>query len=80
MVTQWFGYQQCCDSVAIISLTFAVLYYLFTDGKEALSTSRWENIQVDEQGAAVIPQGAPMPGIFTPGSNPSAMKAMMKSL
>lgn len=47
IVTETYGYKVCADVVAIISLFFAVLYYLITDGKEALVTSKWVDVPRD---------------------------------
>jgi hypothetical protein len=42
-VTKKYGFQTCCDSVAIICLCFAVLYYLICDGNGAFKASKWRH-------------------------------------
>lgn len=49
IVTEMYGYKVCCDFVAVISLFFAVLYYVITDGKEAIVTSKWVDIPPENQ-------------------------------
>lgn len=44
IITEKYGYKTCCDSVSLISLFFAVLYYILTDGKSALASSKWVHI------------------------------------
>lgn len=47
IVTDMYGYKQCADTVAILSLLFAVLYYIFAEGKDALVTSRWADMPLE---------------------------------
>jgi len=67
IITEKFGFQVCTDSISIICLVFAIVYYIMTDGKTALTQSKWANISIEQM---TIPT-APMPGICTPLSNPS---------
>lgn len=73
MITDKYGYQTCCDSVAFISLTYALLYYWFTDGKSAFQNSRWVNIttEMEDEGMVSAPVVLIRTGICTPCSNPS---------
>jgi MFS family permease len=38
-----YGFRTCCDSVAVICLTYAVLYYIFANGKHAFINSSWRH-------------------------------------
>lgn len=38
----------CCDIVALVCLSYALLYFLICDGTEALTSSTWENFDEDE--------------------------------
>ena len=42
-----FGFRIMCDIVALICLTFAILYYMICDGGEAISESEWTNEHPD---------------------------------
>lgn len=68
--------------MSILCLIFAVSYYVLTDGREALASSKWVTIPNHNQ--QMILQNAPGPissGLLTPGSsNPAAVKAMAKNL
>ena len=39
----------CCDIVALVCLSFSLLYYLFCDGTQALTSSTWENFEMIEE-------------------------------
>ena len=42
-ITQYFGFRICCDSVALMCLIFAILYFIFADGCKAFRDSKWVN-------------------------------------
>lgn len=69
-MTENYGFQTCCDYVAIICLVFALLYYVTCDGKEAFKKSHWytpedEEDELDNRDVIVPMRG----GAITPCSN-----------
>ena len=53
IVATKYDFRFCSDSVAMISLIFSIIYYIFGNGKEAFKLSRWEELptfsEVDHQ-------------------------------
>ena len=41
LMTKNFGFRVCCDTVSLLCLIFAILYYLIADGLDAFKSSRW---------------------------------------
>ena len=42
-MTEQYGFKTCCDSVAIVCLSFSAVYFMFGDGKEAFTSSKWKH-------------------------------------
>ena len=47
-LTDKFGFRMCCDIIALICLSFSILYFIFCDGNEALVSSVWEDIYPED--------------------------------
>lgn len=71
-----------CDVVALICLTFAILYYVICDGGEAISESTWTNElpdYVDPEGIELMSTRtmsviAPVNGILSPCTLPMGIR------
>lgn len=44
LATKAYGFQICCDLVAIMCLVFAIFYYIFGRGREAIKNSKWIHV------------------------------------
>jgi hypothetical protein len=72
-VTEVYGFKTCCDLVAIICLSFSMIYYVFGGGNEAFSKSRWRTAENNgsEERDCIVPMAG---GIHSPCSNPISVK------
>ena len=77
-VTEQYGFETCCDSVAIICLLFSIIYYIFGDGMGAFRKSRWRNVTAEgsEDRDCLVPLAG---GIHSPCSNPISVKFSSKA-
>lgn len=76
-VTEKYGFKTCCDSVAIICLSFSIFYYIFGNGNQAFRSSRWREVRNDgsEDRDCLVPL---VRGTYTPCSNPMSVKFSSK--
>jgi hypothetical protein len=83
--TQLYGFRIMCDFVALICLVFAIMYYIFCDGGEAISESYWTNDIIDPNdpdakyanemmSARTTSVIAPINGILSPCSLPYGIR------
>ena len=76
IVTEYYGFQNCCDSVSIICLTFSILYYITCDGKEAVRMSRWADLSEQQK---EIKNKVKM-GVMSPCSNRISVRSFTKTI
>jgi len=69
-------------------LVYAIIYYIFGEGRSAIKDSKWvnyaegemEDVNYDGQSIKRSQRNIPMPGIFSPFSNPSGIRSIAKLL
>jgi MFS family permease len=78
IITDMYGFRICCDLVAIISLLYALIYFVMAEGANSYITSKFINVQEEDQLEILNRSVLPMADIKTPIANPSIIRSHSK--
>jgi MFS family permease len=82
IISKKYGFRMTCDLVAVICLVFSILYYVYTDGAEAMRKSKWIHVAKEDEQEVLNKSCVPMSGYRVPCSistSSAGRKPMLRS-